>query len=524
MGRFANQVLLPLCVLGVLVCVRGATSFRQAWFEGDDISIAAGVGALLNDNCGDDYRYEVQPGYYRLVQGAVLVLGGSVGDIPEVMFALSALAGAWICVLALFAFPKTFTQTQRWVLLGILFANPILWVSSQYGNSALPSSALGATCVVLLTREVGRRLEILALLCWASAALIRADAVLLAPVVGFLLWRRHGLLGMVLRGALVGVVVGGVYGALIALDPRMGDPFDAVGAHVLGEEVRSHFWSYLLWAMAPLPLAFAAAGMFSLLVRRDGTLVALLLWVLPVAGFYFTSTTTPRYFLLATFPMGALASVAVIAAHRAARGVGPRVAAMALVGLLGAHLLVAFGHRDETKGWKSWFADATVATDDGPMPTGWLLLHGYRNLRQRLAEPAFLGANGFAREVEQELAGLLEGGGPGRIFFVLGGFPTVSFHYHAQRMGGVYLSRAEAPAFGGETRITFGDTTVITSAYRWGDFERFEQLPLEAGDRLWVSRDVPNRKVMERLPEGLGVRPEPDLASPLVRRYTLVRK
>ena len=333
-----------LLVFLVLVCVRGACSFRQAWFEGDDIVIAAGVAALINDNCGDDYRYSVQPGYYRLVEGIVRGMGGDIGLVPEVMFALSAIAGAWLVALGLLAFPKQLGTRERWVLSAVLLANPILWVSSQYGNTGLLSCALGTSAVVWLSRSPGRIGEACALLLWGCATLVRNDAVLLVGAIAWLLWRRHGLKGMVGRGAVLGVVMGAVLGAMIAFDPRMQNPLVAVGDHVLNDDVRTHFFKYLLWAMSPLPLVFALVGTGQLIHRRDSLLPALFLWMLPVGAFYFGSTTTPRYFLLMAFPLSMLTALGAVGVHRRLWGGRSRSVAAAIAVLLGLHLVVALGH------------------------------------------------------------------------------------------------------------------------------------------------------------------------------------
>lgn len=506
----------------ILVCVRGAFSFRQAWFEGDDICIAAGVGALLNDNCGDDYRYSVQPGYYRLVQGIVTLSGGDVAFVPEVMFGLSAIAGAWIAALALLAFPGKIGDRHRYVLAAVLFANPIIWVSSQYGNTAILATALGASCVVWLTRRPGKAGEIAALTLWGLAALVRTDAVLLAPVVAVLLFQRHGIKGMVVRGAAVGIAVGAVFAALIAFDPRMTNPLDEVGAHVLNEDVTSNFLPYLMWAMSPIPLVFALVGLIGRAVRLDGIIVALTAWIVPVLGFYLTSTTTPRYFLLATFPIAVLTVLGAVDAFVLLGRRKPVLVALTVA--LGLHLVVALGHRDESLGWQGYFGDASFPTDDGPMPTGWLIRHGLRNLKRRMEEPVFLGQNGFAREIDRELKLLAEGGGPRRIFFVLGGFPTVSFHYHAQKAGCVYVSREEGKTFATLTRLEVGDTTVFTVANWSGDLDRMTALPVGEGDQIWIANGAPHAAVVGMVPDDLGLRPEPDIASPLVVRYTLVRK
>lgn len=166
----------------LLLCLRLLGVFNVYFFEEDEVSIAAGVAALLRDNVGDLYRYSVQVGYYRLIEFCVHALGGAAELIPVVMKYMLALAGTLIPMLVIFLFRRQLTQSTRWLAAIVLFANPILWKSSQYGNTAIVATSVSLIAMCLLSNATQKKTIFLALMLYGASVMIRADMVLLAPL------------------------------------------------------------------------------------------------------------------------------------------------------------------------------------------------------------------------------------------------------------------------------------------------------------------------------------------------------
>ena len=161
-----------------LLLARLLSASYGAFYEGDEISIAAGVAGIARDNAAHLYRYGPQVGYYRLVQGLNALFQGGVLTIPLIMVTLSVLAGTLIPLLGLYAFRGDLTRVERWLVAGTLAASPILWTSSRYGNTAMPAAALVVGAVVLLSNRPHKLGELAALLLFAGAILVRADSLL----------------------------------------------------------------------------------------------------------------------------------------------------------------------------------------------------------------------------------------------------------------------------------------------------------------------------------------------------------
>ena len=204
----------------------------------------------------------------------------------------SAFVGALVPVTALFAFNSELTMRQRWLAAFVIAANPILWKSSQYGNSAM--AALGFVCVamMLLSNRPRQLLEIVALVIFAVAILVRADSILLTPLAGFLLFRNYGSISAAaLRVILFGIGIAVLYALLFSFDPHIDNAASAVSAHFTLWR-KTMFWEYLLWAISPIPLIFAILGLSRLLDWRPLLCLTLLIWFIPPMAMYFTSTTT----------------------------------------------------------------------------------------------------------------------------------------------------------------------------------------------------------------------------------------
>ncbi len=204
--RPLTLVVLFLALLGARLLGGHFASFYQV----DEVSLANGVAALLRHNdLADSYRYGPQVGYHRLVLAIDLLLGGNARAIPIIMIALSALGGAIIPVCGLVSFPTLLTKAERWALAGFLAINPILWMSSMYGNSTTPAIALLALSVAWLSQNPGRVGEAIALALFAAAVVVRADTVLAAPFIALLLWQRYASVrNVLLRGAPYVIVLG----------------------------------------------------------------------------------------------------------------------------------------------------------------------------------------------------------------------------------------------------------------------------------------------------------------------------
>jgi hypothetical protein len=358
-----------------LLVARLLSASYGAFYEGDETSIAAGVAGIANDSAAHLYRYGPQVGYYRLVQAINALLGGAVSTIPVVMVTLSVIAGTLIPLLGLFAFRADLTKVERWLLAGTLAVNPILWTSSRYGNTAMPAAALVVAAVVLLSNRPSKRGELLALALFGSAILVRADAVLATGAVGVLLWRNHAsYVKAAMRVGALGLVLAAVYGVLFAVDPYMVQIFGDVGQHLTTPD-RTRFFELLLWAISPFPLVYAILGLRDLEPSRRWLLAVIAAWCVPSMGFYFASTTTPRYFILPAF---AIATASAVGMAGVARMVPrwPRLAWAVVLLTASLHLFVGLSNFYPSVR-RSWLTDARVGSHDGDVLAGAFLYDSY---------------------------------------------------------------------------------------------------------------------------------------------------
>jgi hypothetical protein len=345
---------------------------------------------------------------------------------------------------------------------------------------------------------------------------VRADTVLLAPLVFFLLLRSEGSLTRALAwSAALGVLMLGVYAAIFAMDPRIDNAVASVSRHMGSADNETRFWEYLLWSISPLPLIFAVWGMRSLLDSRPRLLALLLLWCLPTMLFYFRATTTPRYFVNVAFPLGIAVAVGMVeVAGRLRVWLRAPLAWALVIGLTTVHLFVALGHfRPDKLGWPLY--GATISTHDGPMPTGALL---YLSFHDDYSAAKALPHIRFATLTTQHWEGpsftraarrLADPAAPRRTVVVLltGGWGH-AFHYHVQVAGAHYVSRVASDApWASEAWMELGNSRVMTIA-DWSDhYKRLPQFKVAAGDQIWVlTRETfPDSAALSKLPPALSL-------------------
>lgn len=505
-----------------------ALSAQFGYFsESDDIAIAAGVAALRNDSITDLYRYGPQVGYYQLVKGLSALAGSDLIRVPAAMVWMSVVAGVTIPIAGLLSFRHDFSRQERWLLFLILAANPILWLSSRYGNSAMPSVALAVTAAAILSNRPRWPGELLALGLFASAIVVRADAVLVTAGIGVLLWRNHGAFRpAAIRIVATGVAVAAVFAALFLADPRMAGLTTSVVGH-LTNVFESYFWEYLLWAMSPLVLGFAVLGARELATTRRWIALALAAWSLPVVAFYYRAITTPRYFLLLVFPLAVAATVGLVLVAGPWRGRLTWRTALALTAA-SVHLLVVLD-RAVPATRRSWLTQGEFRTHDGEMWTGALLYKSLWARRPwnasvfgpplgRLGAPDSALTAGFSVLVRNEVP-------EARIVLVADRGWTLNAHFFAQ----VFRARVRSAdpageAFSRRTDMELGETPLTMIGKSEFDRDSLLRLPVAPGEQLWIvarSQESSDR-VRHRLPAALRLVPLPPLpGARLLERYSV---
>jgi hypothetical protein len=491
------------------------------FFEEDEVSLALGAAALVAKTSGHLYRYTVQLGYYRLVEGLDLLAGGRIDLIPWIMKGLSAIAGAWIPVVAFFAFRDELPIRRRWLIVLMLAVNPVVWRSSQYGNDAILSAALTITALVLLTNRVRGAAALAALALLGAGTLVRADAVLVLPAVFVLWWRAYDSLWSAIRAtALWGICMAAVYGGAFLFDSRMDNALHAVSKHMLVTPNPTMFWEFLLWAMSPVPIVLAIWGARSLLERHGRILAVLAVWAVPTLIFYFRATTTCRYFL----------NVAVPCAVAAALGMDELVdffrarwrawiAWLVVGGAATVHLVIALGHVSPNRPAELFYG-GTFPTHDGLMPTGALLARTYLtagSLARSLPHPRFGMSDtpywegvSYGKAIDR----IADPASPARNIVVLlgSGFPH-AFHFHAHAAGARYLAGPSSPdlLWSAPTRFTLARASVLVVAGEGPGFASLMRLDVATDDLVWMvgDRPFPDAATLAKLPLGLTLVPIP---------------
>ena len=520
---------LLLFAVGLLV-LRFSVATWGRFTEGDDISIAAGVAALERGALGDAYRYGVQVGYYHLVAFLNKVSGGDLLAIPDVMVAISVVAGVVIPVAGVRAFRDELTRGERWMAGALLAANPIIWQASRYGNTASASVALTMGAATILSNRPSWRGEALAMACFAGAMLMRADAVLATGVMFALLWRTHrSFVRAALPLVLCGGVVAAIFGSLLLFDPRMGDVLKSVEQHS-ERPITTRFVEFLVFGMSPVPLLMAAAGARDLQRGRPLLLAVLGVWMLPFVAFYFTNSTTARYLMQLMPPLCVAAAVGVRGSL--ARAGWPRTVSWAVVlPLVFAHLFTGLSDFSPARR-RSWLTEAVLDSDDGPVYTGALL---YKSLvlrpdreRRWWSPPRFAPWNEVERSLTLMFDTLAAGTRRGqRVVIVTNPAYGNELHYFAQVAGMTMLGNEPGPEFGRVWRMAKGGAVVTTVGMNHLREVR-APLPVTAGDELWgvfPSRAVSDSLMLPIVPSGLTLRPLADWPNAKrLWRYTVERE
>jgi hypothetical protein len=487
----------PWLVLTLGVALFGArllAAHFMYFFQNDELSLAAGVAALVQHNAlSDTYRYGPQVGYHRLVQ-AIVTLLGNPSRIPHVMITLSALSGAVIPCCGLLMFPAVLRMRERWVLFALLAINPILWMSSTYGNSTMPATMLLVVAVTMLSRAPSPMLETLALALFGAGIVVRADTFLASPAIGLLLWQRYGRIAPVARRVVpLGVGMVAVYALLFAIDPRMASSVHDVGDH-LTNAYPTRFWEYLLWSMSPVVLLCGVVGLTELSAARRALLAVLVMWVAPFVVFYFSATTTPRYFVPSIVPLVVLASVGAVALPRLLVPSATRLAGVALGLVLAAPLFIGLGWYAPTS-WKTRLTQAEFETQVGPMWTGAFLYKSYLRpgfLVRSVNNPGFGRANLTEHAIDSSLVAVAAGAARGHTIVVLqGGWNGHMIHYYANLRGATYTSQGRGASLNRESWMTLGGARLMAISRDIPEFRAMRSLPLADGDQLWSMSSQP---------------------------------
>lgn len=519
-------------VFGLAVALFAARALAAdfgAFVEGDDFSIAAGIAALRNHSIAELYRYGPQVGYYKLVYGLSALAGSDLRHIPGVMVWLSVIAGTVIPVAGLLSMRDELSTRERRLLFAVLAANPILWMSSRYGNTAMVSVSLVVTAFAILSNRPRPLMEIVALGLFALGIIIRADAVLATGGIGMILWRNHrAFVPAAIRVAITGAFVAAVFGFFFVTDPRMAQFAHAVEEH-LANDFPSHFWDYLVWAFSPLVLIFAIFGARELSLGRRWLALTLAAWVLPVVAFYYGAITTPRYFLLFTFPLSTAAAVGVALAMGEP---GKRPAWRPALALFAAnlHLLVALGYTIPAHR-RSWLTEGSFITHDGPMWTGAFLYKSYvmdRPWNASVFAPPLsrMGPADRSLSAMYAMMGRGEGRGTHAVLVVDRGW-GYDLHLYAQLASARIVSmEKEGQLFMKRTVIEHGG--VQLTAINAGDFDAdsTRQVPVKPGDEFWtvIRTGAPEREVLARIPQDAKLSALPATpGAPLLRRYRIER-
>jgi len=511
----------------VLLALRLSGMYTWYFWEEDELSLVTGIAALVNNEIGGGlYRYSPQLGYYRLVEAIAVAFHLPITLLPYLVKTLSALSGVAIPVLGLFFARDRLSTSQRWALAGLLAINPVIWHSARYGNSGMVQTAIALTAIVLLSNGARGRMAFLALSLMGLATLVRADAVLLWPVAAWLLWRNYrDQPSVVLRWG-VGFTVGMVtlYGLLFLLDPRVDSMSAEVAAHVFNIHL-TMFWEYLLWSISPIPLIFAALGARRLLIEDRPLAAVIAVWCLFPFLFYFSSTTTPRYFLMTAVPLTVLTVVGAFDLTRALSQVWrPVLVRAAVAGALCLHLFIGLGHFAGDRVINPLLGPS-FRTHDGPFPTGALLYFTYNSgseLLRHLVPPSQFGVgNGDHEGFRTLIDDLQREARPGRTAVVLlnSGYGH-GFHYYALAEGAEYESRVPGMYFATETWLRLDGLRIMTIA-SWSEYyAALDQLPVQSGDLVYVvwEHDFSSPEDRERLPPGVTVTQAEQLHS-FFKRY-----
>lgn len=502
--------------------------------ETDDMSISIGIAALINDNIGDTYRYGPQVGYYRLVQIIDMVFGSHVSQIPLIMITLSAVAGSLIPLFSFVAFRKELLYSEKILFALFLYINPVIWMSSLYGNVAIVALVFALTSIALLSNLPKKGTEFMALGLFGLGILVRADTVLLTPIIAFLLYLKHySFKRLVITGVVSVIVMIVIYTLILLFDPRMDNVHSTVKTHLLNPNFRTKFWYYLLWSFSPLLLVFSVWGIRDLLVERLKLFTCIMLWCFPVFFFYFGSTTTPRYFLLTVFPivlcsvfgLKKLAEILINKYHLRRR--------LVWIGLMMAstvHLFIGLGHFTPDS-FSNIIANAFINTHDGRLYTGGFLYPRPGTIleqifvKKSLRFPKFAQKHWFSNDIKLSLQNMESYRGKDYTTIIIhDGWGGNVFHFHAQELGVKYLSRALGRADltnSTETWIKVGNVKVMTIADYIKGYDELKRFKVDIGDEIWILGSHKKNTFRSKIPHGLDLMPIPS-SSRNIRKFKIV--
>jgi hypothetical protein len=499
-----------LALAFALLVARLLSASYGAFYEGDETSIAAGVAGITRDNAAHLYRYGPQVGYYRLVQGINVLFGGGVMTIPVVMVTISVLAGTLIPILGLFAFRGDLTKVERWLLAGTLAASPIIWTSSTYGNTALPAAAFVIVAVTLLSNRPARMGELTALGLFGLGILVRADAVLATGAIGLLLWRNHASFkAAALRVAALGLILAAIYAALFTFDPYMRQILGDVSEHLTTPD-RTRFFELLLWAISPFPLVYAILGLREMEPSRRWLLAIIAAWCMPSMGFYFASTTTPRYFVLPAFAIAIATAVGMTAVARI--GPKPRLAWAVVVLTATLHLFVGLSNFYPNVR-RSWLTDARTPSHDGDVLAGAFLYDSY--LMRPLSSAGVLHPMSRVRKPAERsylhaVAQLRDGKHSGeRITLVFAGGDGHGIHFFVQNAGATVVDKQRRYAITDDVTYDVGGARLTAIGIYKVEEQGAPPLAVKEGETVWLLNRSPGdepdteERVTAHLPSGL---------------------
>jgi hypothetical protein len=522
--RWAGFAPANVALLAVgLFAARLLAAHFAGFFGLDEVSLANGVAALLRHSDADFYRYAPQVGYYRLIEALSLFTGGQVAYVPHLMIGVSALAGTVIPCCGWFIFADRLTRVERAVLAGILVCNPILWMSSTYGNSAMASAMFAMVGLTILSNRTSRSTRVVAFVALGLAILIRADAVLLVPVAALLRWQERRSLRHVLRSFAPFIAgLAATYGLLFWLDPRMTGAVASVTSHLTNPRFQTHFWDYLLWSISPIVLLLAAFGLNGLLESRRDLVAAVTVWCLPLFAFYYSATTTPRYFVPTVLPVAICAACGMVALPQLFARRRLVVALLAVAAT--AHLFVNLGYYTPGS-FKQQLREGSIETQIGPLWTGGLLYHSYAApslLFRSIRNPGFHRTILVQRSLDSLLADVASGSYRGHtIVAVLGSWNGHLWHYYAELHGARYTARKPGPVFQTETWLDLGGARLMSIGRGTIQFHDLETLPVKAGDLVWlVNPGEGSEAEIRSKVKGLELAPLSD-STPNVRRYAV---
>jgi hypothetical protein len=326
------------------------------------------------------------------------------------------------------------------------------------------------------------------------------------------LWRNHAsFTGAAFRVGALGLVLAAAYGVLFVVDPYMGDIFGEVARHLRTPD-RTRFFELMLWAISPFPLAYAILGLRDLEPSRRWLLAVIVAWCVPSMGFYFASTTTPRYFILPAFAIAMAAAVGMAGVARLAPR-WPLVAWVVVLVTATLHLFVGMSNFYPNVR-RGWLTDARVGSHDGDVLAGAFLYDSYLRhsirsagvfhplTRVRLpAERSYLTAVRELREARHKGERIL-------LIFPRG---SHAIHYFVQDAGPTVVDKQRRYSVTDPVTYDVGGARLTAISIFRVEQEGAPAIDVKAGDVVWLLNRLPGdtpdteASVVKRMPPGLSL-------------------